>query len=91
MPLTGDIHTFSLAAIGRLLNQEKKTGILKVSSREGETHIYFRKGDIVFISGDLAAELSLGALLKEKSLVTDEQIDACLMMLERFLAKDDRQ
>jgi len=78
MPLTGDIHTFSLSAIGRLLNQEKKTGILKVSSREHETSIYFRGGDIVFISGDLAAELSLGALLKEKQLVTDKQIEESL-------------
>ena len=62
MPLTGDIQTFALSAIGRLLHQEKKTGILKVSSRERETSIYFRAGDIVFISGALAAELSLGAL-----------------------------
>jgi len=78
MPLTGDIHTFSLSAIGRLLNQEKKTGILKVSSRENETNIYFRGGDIVFISGDLAAELSLGALLKDKQLVTEKQIEESL-------------
>ena len=78
MPLTGDIHTFSLSAIGRLLNQEKKTGILKVSSHERETSIYFRGGDIVFISGDLAAELSLGALLKDKQLVSDRQIEASL-------------
>ena len=78
MPLTGDIHTFSLSAIGRLLNQEKKTGILKVRSQERETSIYFRQGDIVFISGDLAAELSLGALLKDKRLVTDKQIEDSL-------------
>ena len=62
MPLTGDIQTFALSAIGRLLHQEKKTGILKVSSRERETSIYFRAGDIVFISGALAAEHSLGAV-----------------------------
>jgi len=74
MPLTGDIQTFSLSAVGRLLHQEKKTGILKVSSRDRETNIYFRAGDIVFISGALAAELSLGALLKEKKLVTEKEI-----------------
>lgn len=78
MPLTGDIQTFALSAIGRLLHQEKKTGILKVSSRERETSIYFRAGDIVFISGALAAELSLGALLKDKQLVTDKDIEAAL-------------
>ncbi|MBW2677898.1 MAG: DUF4388 domain-containing protein, partial [Deltaproteobacteria bacterium] len=74
MSLTGDIQTFSLSAIGRLLHQEKKTGILKVRSGRNETKIYFRAGDIVFISGALAAELSLGALLKEKNLVTDDEI-----------------
>ena len=78
MPLTGDIQTFALSAIGRLLHQEKKTGILKVSSRERETSIYFRAGDIVFISGALAAELSLGALLKDKKLVTDKDIEDAL-------------
>lgn len=78
MPLTGDIQTFSLSAIGRLLHQEKKTGILKVSSQERETNVYFRGGDIVFISGDLAAELSLGALLKDKKLVTDKDIEDSL-------------
>jgi len=78
MPLTGDIQTFSLSAMGRLLHQEKKTGILKVSSRERETSIYFRSGDIVFISGDLAAQLSLGALLKDKQLVTDKDIETSL-------------
>ena len=78
MPLTGDIQTFALSAIGRLLHQEKKTGILKVRSRERETSIYFRAGDIVFISGALAAELSLGALLKDKQLVTDKDIEDAL-------------
>jgi len=78
MSLTGDIQTFSLSAIGRLLHQEKKTGILKVSSQERETSIYFRGGDIVFISGDLAAELSLGALLKDKQLVSDKDIEDSL-------------
>ncbi len=78
MSLTGDIQIFSLAAIGRLLHQEKKTGILKVRSGRNETKIYFRAGDIVFISGALAAELSLGALLKEKNLVTDDEIEDSL-------------
>ncbi|MBW2613295.1 MAG: DUF4388 domain-containing protein [Deltaproteobacteria bacterium] len=78
MSLTGDIQTFSLSAIGRLLHQEKKTGILKVRSGRNETKIYFRAGDIVFISGALAAELSLGALLKEKNLVTDDEIEDSL-------------
>ncbi|MCG6910122.1 MAG: DUF4388 domain-containing protein [Deltaproteobacteria bacterium] len=78
MSLTGDIRSFSLSAIGRLLHQEKKTGILSVHSGDRETKIYFRAGDIVFISGALAAELSLGALLKEKKLVTDAEIDLSL-------------
>jgi len=76
--LIGDIQTFPLSAVGRLLHEERKTGILTVSSGDHSTKIYFRNGDIVFISGQLAEELSLGSLLKDKNLVSEAQIEASL-------------
>ena len=54
MPIQGDIQTYSLSAIGKLLHDEKKTGILNVSSADSVNSIYFKQGRIVFISGDLA-------------------------------------
>jgi len=74
MPIQGDIQTFSLSAIGRMIHAEKKTGILNVSSDDSVTRIYFKQGGIVFISGDLAEELSLGALLKADKLVQEAEI-----------------
>ena len=78
MPIQGDIQTFSLSAIGRMIHDEKKTGILNVSNGEVVTRIYFRQGGIVFISGDLAEDLSLGALLKADKLVRETEIQSAL-------------
>jgi hypothetical protein len=78
MSIQGDIQTFSLSAIGRMIHDEKKTGILSVSSGDFVTRIYFNQGGIVFISGDLAEELSLGALLKADKLVQETEIQKAL-------------
>ena len=78
MSIQGDIQTFSLSAIGRLIHEERKTGILKVSSGQFETRIYFKDGGIIFISGDLAEDLSLGALLKADNLVQEKDIQQAL-------------
>ncbi|MFC1876467.1 DUF4388 domain-containing protein [Thermodesulfobacteriota bacterium] len=78
MPIQGDIQTFSLSAIGRMIHDEKKTGILSISSADSVTRIYFNQGGIVFISGDLAEELSLGALLKADKLVQETEIQNAL-------------
>jgi len=80
MSIQGDIQTFSLSAIGRLIHEERKTGILKVSSGQYETRIYFQDGGIIFISGDLAEDLSLGALLKADNLVQEKDIQQALVV-----------
>jgi hypothetical protein len=61
-----------------MIHAEKKTGILNVSSDDSVTRIYFKQGGIVFISGDLAEELSLGALLKADKLVQETEIQNAL-------------
>jgi len=78
MSIQGDIQTFALSAIGRMIHDERKTGILKVRSGESVTRIFFKEGGIIFISGDLAADLSLGALLKADKLVKEEEIQRAL-------------
>jgi len=78
MSIQGDIQTFSLSAIGKMIHDEKKTGILSVRNADSVTRIYFNQGGIVFISGDLAEELSLGALLKADKLVQETEIQKAL-------------
>ncbi len=80
MSIQGDIQTFSLSAIGRLIHEERKTGILKVSSGQFATRIYFKDGGIIFISGDLAEDLSLGSLLKADNLVQEKDIQMALAL-----------
>ena len=72
MPITGDIQTFSLAAVSRLIHSEKKTGILKVSSGAQFTQIYFKSGAIVFVKGDLPEDISLTALLLDDQSIDEE-------------------
>lgn len=74
MPLYGDITTFSLAAVCRMIHAEKKTGVLKVKSGEQDTSIYFEKGIIVFINCDLTEDLLLGSVFKDHDLVSDDNI-----------------
>jgi DNA-binding phage protein len=73
MPFTADIQTFSLAAVGRMIHSEKKTGILKVSSGAHFSQIYFKDGAIVFINGDLGEDLSLGTLLLAENLINENE------------------
>jgi hypothetical protein len=80
MALRGDIKTFSLAAIGRMIHDEKKTGILKVSSGSSTTRIYYKEGGIVFLSGNVAEDLSLGSLLKANDLIDEERLQRSLKM-----------
>jgi len=74
MALDGDIKTFSISAVGRMIHSENKTGVLKVKSGEYATSIYFKNGEIVFISGDPDKDISIGSLLKADNLISEEDI-----------------
>lgn len=78
MPLSGDITTFSLSAVGRLIHSEKKTGVLQVTTGVHYANIYFKKGDIIFVESDLAEDVSLGSLLRANKLVSKENIEKAL-------------
>jgi predicted transcriptional regulator len=74
MPVSGDIQTFSLAAIGRMIHAEKKTGILNINSEDHCTNFYFRNGMIIFINADLDEEFSLKSLLLADYLITADNL-----------------
>jgi len=78
MALRGDIQTFALSAVGRMIHEEAKTGILKVTSGGRTIQIYFKQGVIVFLSGNASAELSLGALLKASGLIDEARLQQAL-------------
>jgi len=78
MPLRGDVKTFSLTAIVRLINAEAKTGVLTVAGEGRKSLVYFKDGKVVFTSGYRAKELRLGALLKANNLITEEKLQEML-------------
>jgi hypothetical protein len=82
MALKGDIQSFSLAAITRMIHAENKSGTLEVSNGRQTVHIYFKKGEIVFVKGDLAEDLSLGSLLKTNNFINEEDIQTSLEIAE---------
>ena len=82
MPLHGDVKTFSLPAIVRMINAEGKSGVLKVTGDGRQSLIYFKEGKIVFTSGYRAKELRLGALLKANNLITEEKLQEMLKIAQ---------
>ena len=69
MPLNGDVKTFPLAAIVQMVHDERKTGILAVSTPRRRMIIYFREGKIINVRGNTYKELKLGALLKANNII----------------------
>jgi len=82
MPLRGDVKTFSLTAIVRMINAEAKTGLLTVAGEGRKSLVYFKDGKIVFTSGYRAKELRLGALLKANNLITEEKLQEMLKIAQ---------
>ncbi len=78
MPLNGDVKTFPLAAIVQMVHDERKTGILTVSTPRRRIGIYFREGKIIHVRGNTDKELKLGALLKANNLITEDRLEDML-------------
>jgi hypothetical protein len=78
MPLHGDVKTFSLPAVIRLIHSEGKTGMLTVIGANRRCCIYFRNGTIVFVSGNSESGLRLGALLKANNLIGETKLQEML-------------
>ncbi|MBW2220258.1 MAG: DUF4388 domain-containing protein [Deltaproteobacteria bacterium] len=82
MTLKGDIRSFSLAAVNRLIHFEKKTGKLYVVSDRHYATVYYQKGFIVFIESDLTQAFSLGSLLLTHDIIGEMDIRKALEIAE---------
>lgn len=78
MPLYGDVKTFPLAAIVQMVHDERKTGILTVSSSRRPCNIYFREGKIIHVRGNTDKEMKLGALLRANNLISEDRLEDML-------------
>ena len=78
MPLNGDVKTFPLAAIVQMVHDERKTGILTVSTPRQRCGIYFREGNIIHVRGNTDKEMKLGALLRANNLISEDRLEDML-------------
>jgi hypothetical protein len=78
MPLSGDVKTFSLSAIVRMIYEEQKTGLLTVTEVNRDCRIYFRRGKIMSVIGNRDKELRLGVLLRANNLISEEKLEDML-------------
>ncbi len=82
MSLTGDIQSFPLAAVNRMIHFEKKTGKLDVVGDRHHATIYYKKGFIVFINSDLTQAFSLGSLLLDHNIIGKVELGKALEIAE---------
>ena len=75
MALEGSIKEFGLADILQLIQIQKKTGILKISSKKDEVNIYFIDGGIVDVrSNKMPAYNRLEDILLKKEVISKDDI-----------------
>ena len=77
MSLKGNFESFYMNSIFKLLNDEQKTGILRVVDGAKEIRIYFLDGNIVYAMGSQKQD-RLGAFIKKQSVISNDQLKACL-------------
>lgn len=82
MALVGALKTFSLSTILQLLCNEKMTGILRVNNVGVEYQIFILDGHIIYAIEPLK-KARLGDLLKQDGLLTENQIQECLVIAKR--------
>ena len=78
MPLNGDVKTFTLPAIVRMIYEEQKTGLLTVTKINRSCRIYFKGGKIISVIGNRDKEMRLGSLLRANDLISEEKLEDML-------------
>lgn len=89
MALQGTIRDFGISDIFQLIQQQQKTGVLRLSEKETEVKVMFDGGKIVGAESTGAKQQKepLGVLLVRGGLVKQEHLDAALVTQQRTLRK----
>jgi hypothetical protein len=77
MSLKGELETFYLASLLQLFSSDQKTGVLQVTDGKNEANIFIKDGIVIYASSS-RRQLRLGRLLKEKGLISEEDLQKCL-------------
>jgi Domain of unknown function (DUF4388) len=88
MSLNGDLEHFPIIDIIQLLNQARKSGLLRLSSEKGESQLVFHEGDLVS-ANFLNNRVRIGQVLVSAGAITEEQLAKALDIQDK--AGDDRK
>ena len=88
MSFSGNLEDIPLVDVIQLLNGTKKSGILKIEGRRGESQLVFKDGYIVSAS-HLNNRVRIGEFMVERSDITASALDQALTAQK--LAGSDRQ
>jgi len=77
MSIQGNLETFYLSSLLQMLSGERKTGRLKIRSRDNEVQIILHEGDIVFAT-EKQKNNRIGLLLLNNGLIDEQALDTCL-------------
>jgi len=85
---TGDLEDLPIVDVMQLLHATRKSGILRLKSRKGESHLVFKDGYIVSAS-HLNNSVRIGTILIERNIITPKILAQTL--LEQENAGADRK
>lgn len=77
MAFTGDLEHLPIVDVIQLLNSTRKSGVLDVRGRKGESQLVFRDGYIISAS-HLNNRVRIGQILIERGAVTEENLKLAL-------------
>ena len=77
MAFTGDLEQFPIVDVIQLLNSTRKSGILVVKGRKGESQLVFKDGYIVS-ANHLNGSIRIGQVIVEMGFVTQQQLEDVL-------------
>jgi len=77
MAFTGDLEQLPIVDVIQLLNSTRKSGILVVKGRKGESQLVFKDGYIVS-ANHLNSSVRIGQVLAEMGFVSPQQVDEAL-------------
>lgn len=77
MSFAGDLEHLPIVDVIQLMNSTRKSGILKVRGRKGESQLVFKDGFIVSAS-HLNGSVRIGQLLVDRGAVSQEDLDRAL-------------
>lgn len=87
MSLTGDLEHLPIVDVIQLMNSTRKSGILNINGRKGESQLVFKDGFIVSAS-HLNNSVRIGEVLLKRGAITEEALEKALE--EQSKAGEDR-